>query len=158
MADAPTFIAIVLAAGQGKRMKSGRAKVLHELAGKPLVAYPVETALEAGAQRVVAVVGRDSDLVEGTLQARFDKRVMTALQPEQRGTGDAARCGVEVIGSFHGWLLLLYGDCPLIRPQTLRALIDRAASSSGPLAMLVCNLKDPTGYGRIKIVAKVNVE
>lgn len=149
MDNAPELIAIVLAAGQGKRMKSGRTKVLHELAGRPLVTYPVAAALEAGAQNAVVVIGRDSDQVDAVLKAHFDQRVRTALQPEQRGTGDAARCGVEVVGEFDGWFLILYGDCPLITPQALRALANHAVSAPGPMAMLICSLRDPSGYGRI---------
>jgi bifunctional UDP-N-acetylglucosamine pyrophosphorylase/glucosamine-1-phosphate N-acetyltransferase len=149
MTNVSQFVAIVLAAGKGTRMKSQRAKVLHELAGRPLVTYPVEAALAAGAQSVVVVIGRDCDQVEGVLKSRFDERVRTALQPQQRGTGDAARCGVQALDAFDGWLLVLYGDCPLITPQALRALVDQAASTSGPLAMLICHLGDPAGYGRI---------
>lgn len=149
MSDKVDFAAIVLAAGKGTRMKSARAKVLHELAGRALVTYPVEAALGAGAGRVVAVVGYDRSKVEVVLKERFGERVITALQFEQRGTGDAARCGFEALGNFAGWLVVLYGDCPLLTSRALRALLEAAAAARGPLAMLVCDLGEPAGYGRI---------
>jgi bifunctional UDP-N-acetylglucosamine pyrophosphorylase / glucosamine-1-phosphate N-acetyltransferase len=149
MSNGSEVIAIVLAAGQGKRMKSNRAKVLHELAGRPLVTYPVEAALRAGASRAVVVVGRDSEKVQEAVKNRFGDRVLVALQPEQRGTGDAARCGVAALSDYEGWLLILYGDCPLISSRALRELVDHAAAQSGPLGMLICNLTNPAGYGRM---------
>lgn len=143
------FSAIVLAAGQGKRMKSSRAKVLHELAGRPMLFYPIEAALSAGARRVVVVLGREREKVEAALRAEFDERVVAALQPEQRGTGDAARCGFRALGATSGWAVILYGDCPLIGAPAIEALTRSAAAAPGPLAMLICERPDPEGYGRI---------
>lgn len=144
------FIALVLAAGQGTRMKSDRAKVLHTLAGRPMLSYPIEAALDAGVKSVIAVVGHQHERVEAALSDRFDERVTTAIQPKQLGTADAARCGVDAVEKgFNGWFLILYGDAALISTDPLTALMRAAASAKGPLAMLVSSLDDPSGYGRI---------
>jgi bifunctional UDP-N-acetylglucosamine pyrophosphorylase/glucosamine-1-phosphate N-acetyltransferase len=144
------FIALILAAGQGTRMKSDRAKVLHTLAGRPMLYYPIEAALDAGVKSVIAVVGHQHELVEEALSERFDKRVTTALQPKQLGTADAALCGARAMNKgFSGWFLILYGDAALISADPLIALMQAAESSKGPLAMLVSNLDDASGYGRI---------
>lgn len=149
MSKTPNFIALVLAAGQGTRMKSDRPKVLFELLGRPLLSYPVQAALESGARQVVVVLGHEREQVEQALRERFDQRVVTALQPEQRGTADAARCGAAAAPDFDGWFLILYGDCPLVTADALGALMRAAGQQRGPLAMLVSRLDDPSGYGRI---------
>ena len=89
--------AIILAAGQGTRMKSALPKVLHPIAGRPLLYYPVRAALDAGCDDIVVVVGHGRDLVQQYLQTAFDSRVRTVVQEKQRGTGDAARVGVAAI-------------------------------------------------------------
>lgn len=142
-------VAIVLAAGQGTRMKSPRAKVLHEVAGWPLVAWPIEAARRAGVDRQVVVVGHDRDAVIAALAERFDDAVTTAVQQEQRGTGHAVQCAMETLPDLAGRVLILYGDCPLLSADTLRALLELADAHPGPLAMLTMRLPDPTGYGRI---------
>jgi len=149
MSTPPRFVALVLAAGQGTRMKSALPKVLHPLLGRPMISYPVQAALDAGAERVVVVLGHGREQVEAELARRFDSHVVTALQPEQRGTGDAARCGAEAVPDFDGTLLVLYGDAPRISAQPLRALLERAGASPGQLALLTSTLPDATGYGRI---------
>src|SRR5690606_30658644 len=116
------FAAIVLAAGQGTRMKSERPKVLHEIAGRPMLAFPIEAALQAGAAQVVVVVGHGREEVEASIRARFDDRVTTALQREQRGTGHAARCALPALEGFDGELVILCGDVPLLEPEAIDAL------------------------------------
>ena len=138
---------IVLAAGQGTRMKSERPKVLHEVAGRPMIAWPVGAALEAGATKVVVVVGHGRDAVTAELAARFDARVVTAVQEEQRGTGHAARVALPALEGFAGDVVILYGDVPLIEPEAI-ATVTRARGDA-PLALLTCRVDDPTGYGRI---------
>jgi bifunctional UDP-N-acetylglucosamine pyrophosphorylase / glucosamine-1-phosphate N-acetyltransferase len=147
--DPPSFVAIVLAAGQGTRMKSALPKVLHPLLGRPMLSYPVQAALDAGAEKVVVVVGHGREQVQAELARRFDARVTCALQPEQRGTGDAARCGAAAVADFAGRLLVLYGDAALITAAPLRSLLARAAAASGPLALITATLPDASGYGRI---------
>jgi bifunctional UDP-N-acetylglucosamine pyrophosphorylase/glucosamine-1-phosphate N-acetyltransferase len=149
MASSTGFASIVLAAGQGTRMKSALPKILHPLAGRPMIAYPVQAALDAGAERVVVVVGHGRAEVEAELAARFDARVQIAVQPEQRGTGDAARCGAEPLADYRGVFLIHYGDCPLITPAALQALHAASCAADGPLALLTATVADATGYGRI---------
>lgn len=139
--------AIVLAAGQGKRMKSSLPKVLHPLAGRPLLHYPVRAALDAGASEVVVVVGKDADAVCASLAEAFGAAVKTAVQAEPRGTGDAVRCGLPALSEDVEATFILYGDTPLVEGEDLRALT--GAIGSRPLALLSCLLDDPTGYGRV---------
>ena len=139
--------AIVLAAGQGTRMKSARSKVLHEVAGRAMVLWPVRAALDAGADEVVVVVGHGREEVEAALATLDDPRVSTALQPEQNGTGHATRCALPNLEAFSGTVVILYGDVPLIEPAAIEALVDAAQRST--LALLTCRADDPHGYGRI---------
>ncbi|MCA9607258.1 MAG: bifunctional UDP-N-acetylglucosamine diphosphorylase/glucosamine-1-phosphate N-acetyltransferase GlmU [Myxococcales bacterium] len=139
------FAAVVLAAGQGTRMKSALPKVLHEIAGRPMVAWPIEAARSAGAERVVVVLGHGKEKVEAAL-AGFDG-VHTALQAEQRGTGHAVQCALPALEGFEGTVVILYGDVPLMEPEAVEALV--AARGDAPLSLLTCRIDDPTGYGRI---------
>jgi bifunctional UDP-N-acetylglucosamine pyrophosphorylase/glucosamine-1-phosphate N-acetyltransferase len=143
--------AIILAAGHGKRMKSALPKGLHKLAGRPLVHYPVQAALEAGCSEVIVVVGHGREGVVDYLHATFGDRVTTAVQEEQRGTGDAARAGLAAVGAGVEVALIFYGDIPLLVADDLArvscALAEAPAGAS--LAMATCEVPDPTGYGRI---------
>jgi len=144
-----TWSAIILAAGEGTRMKSSRPKVLHEIAGRALVSWVVQTALDAGAARCLVVVGHGRDDVEGELVSRFGERVEMVLQPEQRGTGDAVRCAMDADRALEGRLVVLYGDCPLIPVGLLRDLVDRSDRAGADLGLVTATLVDPSGYGRI---------
>lgn len=142
--------AIVLAAGQGTRMKSALPKVLHPLAGRPLVHYVVRAALDAGASEVVVVVGHGSDAVRAYLAEAFGDRVKTALQAEQRGTGHAALVGLPALSPDAATTFLLYGDTPLLERDDLSALAGALDRHDGAeLALLTCEVPDPTGYGRV---------
>jgi bifunctional UDP-N-acetylglucosamine pyrophosphorylase/glucosamine-1-phosphate N-acetyltransferase len=141
--------AIILAAGEGTRMKSSRPKVLHEIAGRPLVSWVVQTALDAGAARCLVVVGHGRGDVEKELATRFGGRVEMVLQPEQRGTGDAVRCAIEAGRALEGRLVVLYGDCPLIPAGLLRYLVGRSDRAGAELGLVTATLADPSGYGRI---------
>jgi bifunctional UDP-N-acetylglucosamine pyrophosphorylase/glucosamine-1-phosphate N-acetyltransferase len=141
--------AIVLAAGKGTRMRSARAKVLHELLGRPLVAYPVELARDLGASPVVAVLGHQRGAVEGVLAARFGAGAVTVVeQADQRGTGHAARLAMPALAGFEGIVLILYGDVPLLRRETLHALVGTARRYQC-LAIVTATPADATGYGRV---------
>ncbi|XXU92475.1 bifunctional UDP-N-acetylglucosamine diphosphorylase/glucosamine-1-phosphate N-acetyltransferase GlmU [Sorangium sp. So ce1153] len=147
------FTAVILAAGQGTRMKSARPKVLHELCGRPMLHYVVDAALAAGASDVVVVVGHGRDEVSAALDKAFSahgKSVRTALQPEQRGTGDAVRCAMPQLKPSTEAVLILCGDTPLLDPGQLTQLLDAlAGAGDAPMALLTAQVTDPTGYGRM---------
>ena len=130
-------------------MKSTRPKVLHEIAGRALLSWVVQAALEAGASRCLVVVGHGRDDVERVLVNRFGKRVELVLQPEQRGTGDAVRCAMEADAALEGRVLVLYGDCPLIPAALLRELVQQSDRAGADLGLVAATLSDPSGYGRI---------
>jgi bifunctional UDP-N-acetylglucosamine pyrophosphorylase / glucosamine-1-phosphate N-acetyltransferase len=141
--------AIVLAAGKGTRMRSARAKVLHELLGRPLVAYPVGLARELGAAPVVVVLGYQRDEVEGVLVARFGADAIAVVeQAQQRGTGHAVRLAMPALEGFEGVVLVLYGDVPLLRKETLQELVGTARRYQC-LAIVTATPGDATGYGRV---------
>lgn len=142
-------IAIVLAAGQGTRMKSALPKVLHPLLGRPMVCFPVQAALDAGAARVVVVLGHGREPIAAALSERFGDKVLFAHQEKQLGTGDAARAGASAVTHHTGTLLILNGDAPLITKECLAALLERAEGGSALLALLTVRSGDATGYGRI---------
>ncbi|HUB08263.1 MAG TPA: bifunctional UDP-N-acetylglucosamine diphosphorylase/glucosamine-1-phosphate N-acetyltransferase GlmU [Myxococcales bacterium] len=139
--------AIVLAAGKGTRMKSDRPKVLHEIAGRPLVAFPLALAAEVGAKPVVVVLGNGAEAVRtviAALPACAETRF--AHQADQRGTAHAVLSARDELRAFRGTLLVLYGDVPLLQAATVRRLLDAPAA---PLAFLTSRPLDPTGYGRV---------
>jgi bifunctional UDP-N-acetylglucosamine pyrophosphorylase/glucosamine-1-phosphate N-acetyltransferase len=145
-----TTAAVILAAGQGTRMKSATPKVLHKVCGRPLVHYPVQAALEAGCGEVVVVVGHGREKVEAYLREAFGDRVKTALQKEQRGTGDAARAGMEAVSPSAERVLLFYGDVPLLEVADVGEVAKKLdTDTTCAIAMAVCTVDEPFGYGRI---------
>jgi bifunctional UDP-N-acetylglucosamine pyrophosphorylase/glucosamine-1-phosphate N-acetyltransferase len=139
---------VVLAAGQGTRMKSAHAKVLHPIGGKPLVCHVLTASAALGAARTVVVVGHQASAVEAACRASFDVRF--ALQTEQRGTGHAVRCATDAeLADFSGDVVILYGDCPLLRAETLERLVRRHREQGALLSLLTTVLDDPFGYGRV---------
>ncbi|MBZ4332640.1 bifunctional UDP-N-acetylglucosamine diphosphorylase/glucosamine-1-phosphate N-acetyltransferase GlmU [Corallococcus sp. AS-1-12] len=142
--------AVVLCAGKGTRMKSEKAKVLHPILGRPLCAYPLKRALELGATHVVPVVGHQASEVEKSIRAHFpDAPLRFALQKEQRGTADAVKAAQDALKGHDGRVLILYGDVPLLRKETLQALLAAHDAAGGALALVSTTLEDPTGYGRV---------
>ncbi|OJH37601.1 UDP-N-acetylglucosamine diphosphorylase/glucosamine-1-phosphate N-acetyltransferase [Cystobacter ferrugineus] len=142
--------AVVLCAGKGTRMRSEKAKVLHPILGKPLCFYPLMRALELGASPVVPVVGHQASEVERSVRDLFAAAPLRfALQKEQRGTADAVRSAEEALKDFKGRMLILYGDVPLVRRETLAALISAHEKGGGVLSLVSTRLEDPTGYGRV---------
>jgi len=117
-----SFFGMILAAGKGTRMKSALPKVLHPLAGRPMLYYPIQALFDAGAERVVVVVGHDAGRVEEMLAYHFEDRVATALQAEQRGTGDAVASGLQRLQGMQGPLAIAYGDMPLLQADAFQAL------------------------------------
>ncbi|MGQ4877883.1 bifunctional UDP-N-acetylglucosamine diphosphorylase/glucosamine-1-phosphate N-acetyltransferase GlmU [Billgrantia sp. LNSP4103-1] len=137
-----TLDVVILAAGQGTRMRSTLPKVLHRLAGKPMVRHVLDTAQKLEADRLHVVVGHGAERVR---EALGDYPVRFVLQAEQKGTGHAVGQALEGLGE--GKVLVLYGDVPLIRRETLTTLL--AEVSESRMALLTVQLDDPTGYGRI---------
>jgi bifunctional UDP-N-acetylglucosamine pyrophosphorylase/glucosamine-1-phosphate N-acetyltransferase len=138
--------AVILAAGQGTRMKSTLPKVLHQVAGKPLLTHVVRTARAVGADPVVAVVGHGADQVRSACAA---PGVGFALQAEQLGTGHALQCAAPAVADFAGDLLLLCGDVPLLKPETLTELLAHHRREGAVATVLTALLDQPHGYGRI---------
>jgi bifunctional UDP-N-acetylglucosamine pyrophosphorylase/glucosamine-1-phosphate N-acetyltransferase len=138
--------AVILAAGKGTRMKSERAKVLHEIAGQPLLFYPLLAAKEAGCRKISVVVGHQGDEVAAALSAEgFD----CVWQTEQLGTGHALLCAAGQLKGFRGDLLLLCGDVPLLTSDTLKKLLELHRSEQSAVTVLTASLENPKGYGRI---------
>jgi bifunctional UDP-N-acetylglucosamine pyrophosphorylase/glucosamine-1-phosphate N-acetyltransferase len=145
-----TLTAIVLAAGHGKRMKSALPKVLHTLAGRPLVHYPIRAVLDAGAVRPVVVVGHGRDAVQAYLEGAFAGALAFAVQEPQLGTGHAALQALPLLDAGAERTLLVYGDTPMLLLEDLVALWGALDARPGaPLAMLTCRVDNARGYGRV---------
>jgi len=140
--------ALILAAGQGKRMHSSIPKVLHSCAGLPLVAHVVKLALATKCDPIVVVVDPQGSRVRETLTALFPKATLLfAIQPVAKGTGDAAHVGLRALGKFDGDVLVLCGDAPLLTPSTLARL--RKEKRDALITMLYASVDHPKGYGRV---------
>lgn len=149
-ATEPACAAVILAAGKGTRMKSERAKVLHELCGRPLVAFPIDIARQAGASPCIIVVGHQADAVRASIASHFpDEPIRFAEQREQRGTGDAVRAAVDALRNGPEDVLVLSGDVPLVRAETLRHLVQARRSAQAAVALAGIRPASPTGYGRL---------
>ena len=132
-----------MAAGEGTRMRSSLPKMLHPVCGRPLVAWPVLAAREAGAGRVAAIVSPGRDISAG-----LPDEVETVVQPEPDGTGGAIRAALPLIEEAET-VLVLSGDVPLISAETIRELLDAHAASTAAATMLTIELDDPGAYGRV---------
>jgi bifunctional UDP-N-acetylglucosamine pyrophosphorylase/glucosamine-1-phosphate N-acetyltransferase len=141
--------AVVLAAGLGTRMRSRRAKVLHELAGCPLVRYPLATLAVLDPDRVALVVGHQADAVRAAVADAGLRDLRVVVQEEQQGTGHAVACAGEAFADFAGDVLILYGDVPHVRPESLRRLLGTHRVHGADLTLATIFFQDPTGYGRI---------
>jgi bifunctional UDP-N-acetylglucosamine pyrophosphorylase/glucosamine-1-phosphate N-acetyltransferase len=140
------FAAVILAAGKGTRMKSEQPKVLHPVAGRPMVTFPVDRAEQLGCRPTVLVVGHGAEAVQTVLA---DRGVNFVLQAEQLGTGHALLCAREALRGFSGTLLLLCGDVPLLRHETLERLVTEHEQRNAAVTVLTAGLDDPYGYGRV---------
>lgn len=146
--------AVVLAAGQGTRMKSKLYKVLHHVCGKPMVEHVVNHIQELGAERIVTIVGHGAEMVQEQLGSRSEY----ALQEEQLGTAHAVLQADSVLGNLEGTTLVICGDTPLIRPETIQALLHQHKETNAKATILTGIPEDPTGYGRIIRNAEGHVE
>ncbi|MBD8034998.1 MULTISPECIES: bifunctional UDP-N-acetylglucosamine diphosphorylase/glucosamine-1-phosphate N-acetyltransferase GlmU [Solibacillus] len=137
--------AVVLAAGQGTRMKSKLYKVLHPVCGKPMVEHVIDHIGSLDVERVVTVVGHGAELVQETLGNKSEY----VLQAEQLGTAHAVQQTEPILKGLTGTTLVVCGDTPLIRPETMQALLDHHASENAKATILTAVTDNPTGYGRI---------
>ncbi len=141
--------AIILAAGEGTRMKSRHPKVMHKLLDRPLVSWVTRAARAAGAERIVVVVGNGAQEVRDHLAN--EKNVEFVEQAERLGTGHAVRVALEATGIDAGPVVILNGDLPLIEPETVRAFAESVADGGHAASVLTMTPPDPHGYGRIEL-------
>lgn len=146
----PAPAALIMAAGKGTRMNSDLPKVVHEVGGRPMVCHVVDACLKAGCERVVVVVGYQQELVRAALGG-YGGRLAFAVQAEQLGTGHAVRCAEPALAGLDPAtpLLVLAGDGPLIRAETLQRILERHAGAGARATLATSVVEDPTGYGRI---------
>ena len=145
----PPAAVIILAAGEGTRMKSSRSKLLHEISGHSMLSYAVAAATALQPERIVVVVGHLRDQVEAHL-AEIAPHVTIAVQGEELyGTGYAVRCALETLGEVHGEVVVTYGDVPLLTSETLARLVAEHRVRGSAVTVLTADHPDPTGYGRV---------
>src|SRR5229473_1765031 len=146
----PPLDILVLAAGLGTRMKSRLAKVLHKLGGRAVITHVCRTAALLEPRRIYVIVGHQADDVRAAVENELDKqRVDFVDQTEQRGTGDAVMAARSALAGTNSTVLILSGDVPLVRAETLRALIEKHRTDNARCTMLSVRLENPTGYGRV---------
>ncbi len=140
-------VAIILAAGQGKRMRSERPKVLHEVCGQPMIRYVVDVARAAGVRSIVVIVGFGGEEVRAALADEPD--IHFVEQKEQHGTGHAVKCARPLLEGYSGPAMVLVGDEPLMRAEPLADLLARADQHKTACLLGTATVDDPTGFGRI---------
>ena len=147
MSDTLNFAVVILAAGQGTRMRSDTHKVLHPIACKPLLMHLLDSVDRLGAEKRVVVVGKGRDQVEKALN---DHDVSIAHQAEQKGTAHAVQQAKDALAGYDGAVLILYGDTPFVEPETLKRMLERLNGDGGPgVVVLASTPADPLNYGRI---------
>ncbi len=146
---------VIIGAGKGTRMHSALAKVLHPLAGQPLVAHVLDLAVTLEPRHLVAVIGHQADAVRQVCEPRGATCV---VQEPQLGTGHAVAQVEPVLGKFEGDVLVLYGDVPLLQLDTVRKLLDEHQRREAAATVLTATLDDPTGYGRMVRNAQGDIE
>ena len=148
------IIAIVMAAGKGTRMKTNKSKVVHKIYGKELIARVVETVQKSGINDIIAVVGHKRDDVQNVL----GDSVKYAYQEELLGTGHTAMQAIPYLKGKKGKVVVLYGDVPLVRPETIKKLIAKSIAEKESATILTALYNNPTGYGRVVRDASGNVK
>ena len=147
MTDQRRFAVVILAAGQGTRMRSDTHKVLHPIASRPLLLHLLDRVDALGADRRVVVVGKGREQVEAAIAGRD---ATLAIQAEQKGTGHAVQQAAGALAGYDGPVLILYGDTPFVEAETLRRMLDRLDGESGPGVVVLASCPpDPLKYGRI---------
>ncbi|MEQ8196703.1 MAG: bifunctional UDP-N-acetylglucosamine diphosphorylase/glucosamine-1-phosphate N-acetyltransferase GlmU [Clostridiaceae bacterium] len=138
--------ALILAAGQGKRIKSNLPKVLHKVCGKEMVNHVIDTMRKAQVQEVNVIIGKGAELVQRKTE---EKGVSYSLQLEQLGTGHAVKCASEFLQNKEGIVAIFTGDAPLIKSETVEVLIKKHIDEQNSATLLTSIIEDPSGYGRI---------
>jgi len=147
MTDTRRFAVVILAAGQGTRMRSDTHKVLHPIASRPVLLHLLDRVDALGADKRVVVVGKGREQVEAAIAGR-DAAI--AVQAEQKGTGHAVQQAADALAGYDGPVLILYGDTPFVEAETLRRMIDRLDGDGGPGVVVLASYQaDPAKYGRI---------
>jgi bifunctional UDP-N-acetylglucosamine pyrophosphorylase/glucosamine-1-phosphate N-acetyltransferase len=147
-APRPVAAVLILAAGEGTRMKSARSKLLHEIAGHSMLSYAVTAATSVQPEHIVVVVGHLRDQVEAHL-AEIAPHVLTAVQEEQLGTGHAVQVALGQLADLNGDVIVTMGDVPMLTGETLAALLLEHRQQNATATVLTAEVPDPTGYGRI---------
>jgi bifunctional UDP-N-acetylglucosamine pyrophosphorylase / glucosamine-1-phosphate N-acetyltransferase len=147
-APSPVAAVVILAAGEGTRMKSSRSKLLHEIAGHSMLSYAVTAATTVQPEHIVVVVGHLRDQVEAHL-AEIAPHVLTAVQEEQLGTGHAVQVALGQLADLTGDVIVTMGDVPMLTGETLAALLLEHRQRDAAATVLTAEVPDPTGYGRI---------
>jgi UDP-N-acetylglucosamine diphosphorylase/glucosamine-1-phosphate N-acetyltransferase len=148
------FCALILAAGKGTRMKSDLAKVLHVLNGKPLLHYSLAAAKEAGAEKIVVIIGHQADDVR---EKFANSSCIFVEQKTQLGTGHAVLQAKNVLADYKGLIVILCGDVPLLKPATIKSLVDNHLAAKAVVSVLTTIPPPPHAYGRIVKDDKDNV-
>ena len=138
--------AVILAAGKGTRMDSDLPKILHKVGGKAMIVHVVHTAMNLGTEKIIAILGYKYEIVQKALE---NESVDCALQLKQLGTAHAVMQSKALLSDFQGNVLILYGDVPLIKVETLSRLMEVHEKEGAWSTILTTDLPDPTGYGRI---------
>jgi bifunctional UDP-N-acetylglucosamine pyrophosphorylase/glucosamine-1-phosphate N-acetyltransferase len=146
MKDSKPIVAVILAAGKGKRMKSDLPKVLHKLGGKPMVEYVVETAKKVGVEKIILVVGHKREKTQDILK---HLPVEFVIQEEQLGTAHALLQAKDHLANFDGDILVLCGDVPLLKTNAVKRLLEEHRTKKAVATVLTAIVEDPSGYGRI---------
>lgn len=149
-----SFKFIILAAGKGTRMKSSRAKVLHEIMGRPMLAYVLDTAERLESSGIYVIVGYQSKAVQ---EVFCDRQVKFVLQQEQLGTGHAVLCVAGELSGYSGDVVILCGDVPFLKPETVRGLIEQHIARKAALSVLTTIADEPGYYGRVIKDGKGNI-
>ncbi|MCW2698993.1 MAG: UDP-N-acetylglucosamine pyrophosphorylase [Blastococcus sp.] len=148
VAEGAVAAVVVLAAGQGTRMRSSTPKVLHPLGGRSMLGHVLAAAEPLGAGTTIVVVGAGRAAVEAHLAA-IAPGAVPVPQEEQRGSGHAAALALDAVPELDGTVLVVNGDAPLLRPETIRALVEEHVRAGNALTVLTAEVSDPTGLGRI---------
>ncbi|MDR3069408.1 MAG: bifunctional UDP-N-acetylglucosamine diphosphorylase/glucosamine-1-phosphate N-acetyltransferase GlmU, partial [Propionibacteriaceae bacterium] len=145
---APVAAVIIMAAGEGKRMRSSKPKVLHTLAGRSMIAHAVTVASALTPEKLVVVLGHQREIIAGHL-ADVAPEITIAVQDQPLGTGDAVRSGLIPLGELYGEVVVTSGDVPLLSAETLQDLVSIHREGGNTATVLTTVVPDPTGYGRV---------